>query len=88
MSVQTTYNEWYIRADQAWTAYFDALDQHGDLCEGVPAEAEEMAVLQMEAKEWKDAAEFAEKQMAEIEKCSSYPHSCQPAQTLTFPLGA
>ncbi|UAT28848.1 hypothetical protein PP753_gp09 [Dinoroseobacter phage vB_DshP-R7L] len=69
MSVQTTYNTWYIRADQAWTAYQDCLDQHEDLLEGVPAEAEEMAVLQLEMKEWRKAAEHAEKQMQQMEEC-------------------
>lgn len=69
MSVQTTYNDWYIRADVAWTQYFDCLDQHEDLCEGSMAEAEEMAVLQMEMKQWKEAAEHAEKQMAQMEEC-------------------
>ncbi|ANJ20662.1 hypothetical protein HYO98_gp05 [Dinoroseobacter phage DS-1410Ws-06] len=67
--MNATYTTWYIRADQAWDAYHEAEQAHADLCEGHLAEAEEMAVLQQEMKEWREAAEFAEKMMNQMEEC-------------------
>lgn len=83
MTDATDYNTWYVRADQAWTQYFDLEEQHADLCEGSMAEAEEMIVLQQEMEEWKKAAEYAEKMMETLEKCMG--QKCAPAQDLVIP---
>lgn len=80
-----SYNDWYIKADQAWTMYHDLMDEQSELVDYNSAEVASFEELQIEMKEWREAAEYAEKMMEELEKCQSYPHSCQPAKELMFP---
>lgn len=67
----TSYNDWYIRADQAWTMYHDLLDEQSELVDYDFAEVIRNEELSLEIKEWKEAAEYAEKQMEELENLMS-----------------
>lgn len=69
MGVQSTYNQFYIQADQAWTMVADLEDQQSELVDADYGEVARSEELSLEIKEWKEAAEHCEKQMAEMEKC-------------------
>lgn len=79
----TDYNTWYIRADQAWTMVADLEDEQGELVDADFGEVARSEELQMEIKEWREAAEYAEKKMAELEKCMG--RKCKPALDLNIP---
>lgn len=86
--ITTTYHTWYVRADQAWVMVSYLQDVASGLFDVDLSEISPDEEIQMKIKEWKDAAEFAEKMMEELDKCQRYPHSCQPAKTLMFPFRA
>ncbi len=78
-----TYNDWSMKATQAWDMILDLSDQQSELVCHNNQEIAFYEELQMEIKEWQHVAEFAEMMMLEIEKCLNY--NCTPAQLLFIP---
>ena len=64
----TTYNDWYVKADQAWTMVEDLESEQASLDLQESADSIRYDEIEYELKEWKEAAEYAEKMMQEEEK--------------------
>ena len=69
MSVQTTYNTWYIRADQAWTMLEDLENEQALLDIQTEEDSLRYDEIELEMQHCKEDAEFAEKKMEQMENC-------------------
>ena len=68
-SIKTTYEQWFLIADEAWCEILNLEEEQAAYDGQETSEAIRLAEIEIEMIQWKEAAEYAEKQMHQMDKC-------------------